>query len=494
MMKPGGIDLENMIVKTKQGLLQGKLEDEINVWRGIRYAEPPVGDLRLQPPQPPISWEGVKEAFEFGAICPQINEESELSISQPSIQSEDCLHLNIWTPITSEKALPVMVWIHGGAFRTGAGSLPFYDGARLSKRGQVIVVTINYRLGAFGFLHLNGLDDHYSANLGLLDQIAALEWVKENIEAFGGDPNKVTVFGESAGSMSIAALMSMPKAKGLFQQAIMESGASSALSPELATKIASTFIVELGGSPSDLTILKSATTEAYLQAAKRVEEKYGPYAGMLFQPTVDSVTLPKVPEQAIAEGAAEEIALLIGTNHDEGHYFFRADGPPMSYDNMVKALAGFVGLENVTKLIEFYSPTIDGQAQMMTDFVFWKPAITFAENQSKHSPVWMYRFDWCVEDHHVFGKSIHALEIPFVFNNLEFFHALKVPVNESMTGLAANMQDAWLTFVRYGKPEITGVNWDQYEPKQRATLLFNTDIKIVNDPYREKRQAIFGVQ
>lgn len=230
--------MDSAIVKTKQGSVRGTEGHAARVWKGIPFAKKPVGDLRFQPPEPPEAWEGTFEANEFGPVCTQNKDIAAMLGAPAENMSEDCLYLNIWAPAGPREGLPVMVWIHGGAFRAGAGSSPLYDGASMAENGGVIVVTINYRLGAFGFLHLAGLDSSYSANLGLLDQIAALKWVRENIKAFGGDPEQVTVFGESAGAMSIASLLAMPAAKGLFQKAILESGASQIIPPEQASMIA----------------------------------------------------------------------------------------------------------------------------------------------------------------------------------------------------------------------------------------------------------------
>lgn len=247
------------------------------------------------------------------------------------VQSEDCLYLNVYAPDTPEKDLPVMVWIHGGAFYLGAGSEPLYDGSALAAAGDVIVVTLTYRLGPFGFLHLSSIDKSYTNNLGLLDQIAALQWVKDNISAFGGNPENVTIFGESAGGMCIAALLTMPKAKGLFQKAIMESGASQTMPSEKAADIAAAFLETLDIEPDQSDILHSKTSEDILNAADKIRNTNNENIfSLLFQPTADPDTLPVEPEKAIAQGAAERIPLLIGTNKDEGYLFFTPDSEVMS--------------------------------------------------------------------------------------------------------------------------------------------------------------------
>lgn len=287
------------------------------------------------------------------------------------VQSEDCLYLNVYAPDTPEKDLPVMVWIHGGAFYLGAGSEPLYDGSALAAAGDVIVVTLNYRLGPFGFLHLSSIDKSYTNNLGLLDQIAALQWVKDNISAFGGNPENVTIFGESAGGMSIAALLTMPKAKGLFHKAIMESGASQTMPSEKAADIAAAFLETLDIEPDQSEILHSKTSEDILNAADKIRNTNNENIfSLLFQPTADPDTLPVEPEKAIAQGAAEGIPLLIGTNKDEGYLFFTPDSEVISQAEINQALEQFGGQEFARRAAGLYPPSLESQIHMMTDLLF----------------------------------------------------------------------------------------------------------------------------
>ncbi len=209
--------MTKLTVQTRSGALKGTAGRGARIWKGIPYAKPPVGELRFKAPEPPAPWDGVKHADSFGPVCPQPDDMLSISFSGDiPAQSEDCLYLNVFAPDSEGEKKPVMVWIHGGAFYLGAGSEPLYDGSALAADGDVIVVTLNYRLGPLGFLHLSSIHDAYSANIGMLDQIAALRWVKDNISEFGGDPDNVTIFGESAGGMSIAALMAMSDAKACF--------------------------------------------------------------------------------------------------------------------------------------------------------------------------------------------------------------------------------------------------------------------------------------
>jgi len=268
-----------LLVETKCGPVRGLKEGSVNVWRGLPYAQAPVGEGRFRAPQPPQPWTEVREVSAFGAVAPQLSVglESRFNVrpgaAQLPAQSEDCLFLNVWAPAAPGN-YPVMVWVHGGSFVTGSGSMPLYDGARFAAQGEVVVVTLNYRLGALGFLHLADLGPGFDNNLGLLDQVAALRWVQQNIAAFGGDPGRVTIFGESAGAMSIAALLGMPAAEGLFQAAILQSGAVRAQPPERAKAVVQGMLRELG--ISDPAALRTLPVEALLQAAQRLLRTFQP--------------------------------------------------------------------------------------------------------------------------------------------------------------------------------------------------------------------------
>ena len=267
------------IVATKSGKIEGSFENGLYVFKGIPYAAPPVGDLRWMPPQPAKPWSGVRPAKKFGPIAPQNMMAGGPIMQVPQPQDEDCLFLNIWTPGLDNASRPVMVWIHGGAFTIGSGSDPMYDSDRLPKRGNIVLVTINYRLGMLGFLRLKevtGGKIPATGNEGLLDQVAALKWVKENIAAFGGDPDNVTVFGESAGGMSIGCLMAMPSARGLFHKGILESGVGSTAGPlEDANNTGELFLKTAGIKADDVKALRALTPAQLLDVATENEGCHG---------------------------------------------------------------------------------------------------------------------------------------------------------------------------------------------------------------------------
>ncbi|WP_440114614.1 carboxylesterase/lipase family protein [Paenibacillus sp. QZ-Y1] len=484
--------MRDLQVNTRYGTVQGDLLHGTSVWKGIPYAKPPVGELRFQAPASPESWDGVREAKQFGPenIQPR-NHQAEGISGEPPVESEDCLYLNIWTPDKeSNNPLPVMVWIHGGSFVSGAGSQPMYDGTQFALRGDVIVVTINYRLGPLGFLHMAPLGEGFASNVGLLDQIAALQWVQDNIEAFGGDSNNVTVFGESAGSMSIAALMAMPSAKGLFHRAIMQSGASQFVPAEQASAIRDGMLKVLGVTPSDLQKLKTVPVEQIIAAGETVKQQSGTGMALLFQPVLDGVTLPKAPLQAVDEGSAQDIPVLIGTNLHEGSLFIQPHVPYSKEIDMVQAVDFMTpDLENRVAIADSYPKTADGQAQMMTDLFFWRSAVQYATAQQKHAPVWMYRFDWVMPEHPLLRKSIHSIDIFFAFHTLPVLKFMNAEPDAAAAELADKVQDAWISFAKNGKPETAGVDWPAYE-QDRATLIFNHDIELIHDPEASKRELL----
>ena len=312
-------------VDTSTGRLRGAVTPNgTRVFKGVPFARPPVGRLRFAPPLPVEPWAGVRDASEFGPVSPQSTFGLGFMGAGQQPQSEDCLYLNVWTP-SLEARRPVMVWIHGGAFVFGAGSEPLYDGSRLAARGDVVVVTINYRLGALGYLCHPALAEPTTGNAGLLDQIAALTWVRDNASVFGGDPDRITIFGESAGSMSVTTLMGTPAARGLFSKAIAQSGAPTTATLDEAADTAERVAARVGVGVEGLRAVPAAQL---IDAQQQL--MFGAQAGggglvtggvMPFRPTVDGDVLPRPPEEAIAAGESALVALLIGTNRDEMKLF-----------------------------------------------------------------------------------------------------------------------------------------------------------------------------
>ena len=315
------------IANTRYGQLEGVGEDGLSVFRGVPFAAPPVGDLRFRAPRPPEAWDGVRDATEFASMSMQtFTPGIELLGAWEGPVGEDCLTLNVWTPGLDDAARPVMVWIHGGGFSGGSGSTPIYDGRRLAQRGDVVVVTINYRLGALGSFYNPALtdgDDPHSGNYGMRDQVAALEWVRDHIAGFGGDPNNVTIFGESAGGMSVGVLLGAAEAEGLFHRAIPQSGAGHhSLPVDMATEVGRRFCAVLEVNPEDAATLRSIPVQDVLDAqnALMADPETSALTGrflMAFSPVVEGGFLETLPIDAVRNGRSKDVDLLCGTIEDE---------------------------------------------------------------------------------------------------------------------------------------------------------------------------------
>ena len=485
------------IVETRYGKVQGIQKDEVLVWKGIPFARPPLGQLRFRAPQAPEAWTGVREATQFGAISPQTSDGSFGTLPGP--MSEDCLTLNIWSPGADTARRPVMVWIHGGSFVTGSGSTPWYNGTSFAANGDTVVVTINYRLGALGFLYLAeyaGEEYATSGNNGLLDQIAALTWVRENIAAFGGDPENVTIFGESAGAMSIGALFAMPAARGLFKRAILQSGAAHRVnSSTTAANGTQSFLQALDFGPHDMPRLLETPVDDILKAQGTLPSSVQWRA---FSPVVDGVALPQRSIDAIADGSSAGVDVLIGTNLDEMKLFTVFDPKQQHVDT--KLLTTLFG-ERANDILAVYeaqqheAPLSTPWEAYLTDRTFRIPAIRVAEQQAKHgASVWMYRFDWPTPVYRGALGACHALEIPFVFNTLQHpTAAILTGGTEAPQSIADVMHTTWIAFA-HGK-DLSQVlpAWPRYDKEQRATMLFNTTCSVTHDPQAGTRQLWEGV-
>lgn len=489
------------IAQTRSGRIEGVAADGQLVFKGIPFAAPPVDELRWAPPQREAHWDGVRSAHTYGPINTQADMMLEtLMGAGASPKSEDCLTLNVWTP-SLEGARPVMVWIHGGAFQFGSGSTAWYDGARFVANGDVVVVTINYRLGPLGFLHLSDLfGDEFagSGNAGLLDQVAALEWVAENIANFGGDPSNVTIFGESAGSASVSTLMGTPAAKPgtLFHRVIAQSGAASwSLTREDATEKTQRILDVLGVAAGDVAALRAVDADALIQAAATLGlETDG--GSLPFAPVIDDVVLRQSPLDAVRAGSARGVALLTGTNLDEMTLFNLIDPALANMDEagLVDRLARRFPDDAHALYKQYREERPDTSLQdlwtvMSSDVVFRIPAIRLVEAHLPHGPSHMYLFTWPTP---VFGgalKSCHALEIPFVFDNLHQPGAtMFVGEGEERQSIAHRMHHSWIRFAHGGDPNHGDVpDWPAYDTDRRATLVFDADCAVIDDPYGTER-------
>jgi len=499
-----GTDFNDIVIaKTPYGSYAGLLKDSgVISFLGVPYAKQPIGELRWKEAQPLGRSNSLVKAYVFGNTSLQpIDQNEQASLTD---QGEDCLSLNVWTKNTHSRK-PTMVFIHGGANVSGGSADSLYNGENFVKNNDVVMVTINYRLGPFGFLDLSeigGPEYANSRNLGVLDQIAALKWVQKNISRFGGDPNNVTVFGESAGGSAIIRLMSTPLADGLFQKAIIESGGPANL------KVA-------GGKDVDETAQSKIMAQKFLEVTgkKTIEELQAlsahdveMYAGKLadalgdtmdvstWAVKADDYAIPLDVFKAIKNGAGSDIKVLIGTNEDEINYFKLYDWPTLESDLADEYKGGTIlgkPMGTNTVAADKYIASQEGNQQKYTDFAgeFWlrQPSMIFAELQSKYNDVYMYSWAW---DSKVPGLgACHAVELPFVFGNLKDISAARFAGNDLPVELATKTQAIWTKFAYTGNPSIKGeVAWPKYNLETRATMIIdNQALKVANDPKPEGR-------
>ena len=496
------------VVQTTEGAVSGLWEDEVAVFRGIPYAEPPVGTLRFRPPVRRRPWVGVHDATRFGQIVPQTDESplDAASLPQGVAMGDDCLNLNVWTPTLENASLPVLFWIHGGTFMWGAGSAPAYDGSRFA-RNDVVVVTINYRLNAAGFLYVEGRPG--AGCFGLLDQILALEWVQENIKFFGGDPSRVTIAGESAGGFSVGHLCAAPAARGLFQRGISQSGGAQLhLSVESARVAGEETLRLLGVRPDDDDAI-AAITDDQLLAAHRAVKAQGPQLlakacspnaaaiafGLVPLPTYGADVLPQPSLRGIESGCARGVDLLVGYNGDETNVFWPHGMTEPALPLLERAgdvafgSAGVSGAQVLDRYRELHGVGAlrDVVVPFTTDLMFRIPSIRVAEAAQKHSAgIYMFRFGW---KGHI--GAVHALDVPFMFDNLDRSPELlrQLGGEHAPQSLATTMHGAWDSFVKTGIPRHPGLpEWPTYDLIRRATMHLDVDSRIVDDPDGEARR------
>ncbi|HEX4288879.1 MAG TPA: carboxylesterase family protein [Trebonia sp.] len=475
--------------RTRSGQVRGRHEGGLAVFRGIPFAGPPVGPARFAAPQPATPWQGVREAYSFGSPPPQ----SSTYTPAPAPSSDDWLTVNVWTPAPDPAARrPVMVWIYGGAFKVGSSDAPGYDGGRLAREGELVVVTFNYRTGVEGFAQIEGAP----ANRGLLDQVAALTWVRDNVAAFGGDPGQVTVFGQSAGASSVASLLAAPAARGLFKRAIVQSATGIYYSPALAADIAVTIAAELG--------LRATTAELsgvdpvrLVAAADAVDRKLSQYSGRWgqvaqtatpFAPVIDGEVLPVTPWQALAAGAAREVPLIVGHNRDECRLFLAMGGQ-----------LGKVSDEQAARSLRALGPGPDGERAyraafpgasaeslyelVQNDWVFRMPTLHLAQAQAAGGgAAYLYELAWATPANGGILGACHGLDGPLVFGNLDEGFAARLigpapyPHAEEVS---AQFRTAWTRFATAGDP-----GWPAYDPREHLTRIFDLPPAVV--PYPEE--------
>jgi para-nitrobenzyl esterase len=498
-----GARVADPVVGTRYGSIRGGDSDGIAAFLGIPYAAPPTHSRRFSPPVEPEPWSGVRDARSVGPIAPQ--PESLLGgyvPGDPRVQDEECLSLNVYTPRCDDARRPVLVFIHGGAFLIGTGGSAMYRAEALARR-DVVVVTFNYRLGALGFLahpNLARSPGEPFANWGVLDQLAALRFVRDHVADFGGDPQNVTIFGESAGAMSAANLLAVPSAKGLFRRAILQSGAALALGASDAARVAERFAGALGFDRVDRDLLAAVPTADLLAAQATLLGDLGVGASMPFQPVVDGTLLPDHPAVALAAGGGNAEALLIGTNRDEFRFFTigkrQLDG--VGDDALVPYVEPYLPPDRSSEsdvVVKQYREIASGRGEAPTarglfesiaaDAVFWAPAMRLASASSRCRPTFVYRFDW---ESPFMGGSLgacHGLELPFVFGTtanpiIGLFSGSGPDAEE----LSATIQSAWVAFATDGEP---GAGWPRYDESSRSTAVLGGERLAISAPREPER-------
>ncbi|MBX7435295.1 carboxylesterase/lipase family protein [Mycobacterium sp. Y57] len=499
------------VVETAHGPVRGVDDGTVQAWKAIRYAAAPVGDLRWRAPQPPQPWSEPADAGRVGPVCPQPTD-PRIPIDLGAPQGEDFLSLNVWAPSGTRAgdAKPVMVWVHGGAYILGAASQPLYHGAALAAGGDVVVVTVNYRLGALGFLELVTLGadpERFATNVGLRDVVAALQWVRDNIAGFGGDPDRVTLFGESAGGGVVTALLGSPAAAGLFHAAIAQSSpATSSYDTGRARRVATRFLDVLGIGSGELDRLAALPIATIVAASRTVfdEVPVNTPGTLAFAPIVDGDFLPDYPVALARQGRTHPVPLIIGTNKNEAALFRYMKSPLMPVTpESVRAMFAEIAAEQPTVRLPSASD-LDGTYRgrkkvrgmgVSSDLGFRMPSIWFADGHRAVAPVYLYRFDFATPVLRLMRlHAAHATELPYVWGNL--VAGRKDPTfalggRKAGQAVSERLRTRWVNFAAHGTP--TGgagdPEWHPYDAERRPTLVIDKEDSVVDDLDAEVRRA-----
>ncbi len=500
------------IAETAFGKVRGEEVQGIKIFKGIPYGATTAGENRFMPPADPAPWAGVRDALHYGPSTPQRDPNGARAVSPLSVASanlppegEDCLVLNIWTPALNDgRKRPVLFWCHGGGFVSGSGSSPGTDGANLSRRGDVVVVSINHRLNVLGFTYLaefGGADFAASGDVGMLDIVHALGWVHNNIEQFGGDPNTVMIFGQSGGGRKVGTLLAMPSAKGLFQRAVIESGPTIKLvERDQAIRVAGLLLAKLNVSKTQVRELQKMPVGRIMGAYFAVLKDMAGQDQMTqgFSPTVDGSAIPKHPFHPAASPISADVPLMLG--HTRTEVTLQSDQAAFSLDEagMRERLKKTAGAESET-LIDLYRKLNPHATPselfflIASDYRYGGPIMKIAERRAAlgRGPVHLYYFTWETPVQGGRLMSPHTMEIPFAFDNVQISKQITGGGPDAMA-LADKISDTWIAFARTGDPNTPKLpHWPAFNATERPTMVINNQCKVVDDPIREQRQAMF---
>jgi para-nitrobenzyl esterase len=509
------------IVRTESGPVAGYIHRGIYTFKGIPYADTTEGDHRFMPPMKPKAWTDPRSSRQYGYVAPQSpragwahDEEAFMFAWDDGIPGEDCLRVNVWTPgINDGKKRPVMVWLHGGGFTAGSGQeLRSYDGENLARRGDIVLVSLNHRLNTLGYLDLSKFGERYetSANVGMLDIVAALQWVHDNIDGFGGDPGRVTIFGQSGGGGKVGALMGMPSAKGLFRRAIVESGSMLRFgSPERAQTVSDLVVAELGLNATTIGQIHTLPYARIVEAGAKVlrERNKMPPGGVPdfrrlveqlgFSPVVDGKILPAQPFDPRASALSADVPMIIGSTLNE---FMTALNHPeyeaMTSGELEQRVGSMFGDKSAAIIEAFRKRTPNAKPFDLWSHIAASPVRQSAIKQATAkaalgaAPAYLYWFTWQTPILNGRPRAFHCAEIPFVFDNTDRC--------ETMTGggaqaraLAAKMSDAWIAFARDGNPNHAGIpRWPAFSTQTTPTMIFDNAVSLINDPDGDEQRSI----